>query len=120
MRSAKLRRFSVLSWRGSVFFPNRSEDIQVEHRLVTDHLPPMHDVWRNLQQASRTEDDALVADVETDVARDDINELLIGVLVGLRLVLRHELMQRHCRAGARKRLAHDAFADGLPRHVFPI
>src|SRR3954463_4138454 len=61
---------SVLSWRGSIFFPNRGEDIQVQHRLVTDYLSPMHDVWRNLQQASGAEDDALVADVETDVARD--------------------------------------------------
>ena len=75
---------------------------------------------RGLQQAAGAEDNALIADVETDVARDDINELLMGVLVRPRLVLRHELMQRHCRAGTGKRLAHYAFADGFPRHVFPI
>src|SRR5207253_1156400 len=72
---------SALSWRRCILLPHRSENIEIEDGLVADHLTPMHHVRRDLQQAARPEQNALVANVETDVPGQDVNELLVSVFM---------------------------------------
>src|SRR4051812_26186571 len=106
--------------RWGVFLPHRGEDVEVEHRLVADHLAPMHDIRRNLQKTAGTQHHAFFPDLEADPPREDVDDLLVAVGMRLRLVLRHELVQSNCRAVAGERLARDPFAHRFPWNVLPV
>src|SRR4051794_12572716 len=106
--------------RWGVFLPYRREDVEVEHRLVADHLAPVQDVWRNLQEAAGTQHDTLFADVEADPPGDDVDDLLVAVGMRIRFVLGHELVQRDGRAVAGERLARDPFAHRFPWNILPV
>src|SRR6478672_3312965 len=104
----------------SIFLPHRREDIEVQDRLVADHLPPVHHIRRNLQKPAWTEHHARVADVKANVTGENVDQLLIGVLVRFRFVLGHQLVQRERRSVSGECLAGDAFAHRLPRNLLPV
>src|SRR5580704_12407399 len=57
--------------------------------------------------------------MKSDVAGEDVNDLLVAVTVRTRLVVRHQPMQRQRSAFARKRLAFDARAHRRPGNGIP-
>src|SRR5262249_41504089 len=85
-----------------------------------DHLAPVHHVRRNLQKPPWTKHHAGVADVKANVTGENVDQLLIGVLVGSRLVPGHQLVQCDRRPVSRECLAGDAFAYPLPRTLLAV
>src|SRR5262249_35649894 len=111
---------SALLRSGRVFLAQRREDVEIEHRLLADHLAPMLDVGRNVQQAAGAKQVALPVHVEADLAGEDVDDLLVAVAVRPRLVAGHETVQRHGRAIAGEGLALDALAHRRPRNGAPV
>src|SRR4051794_12285218 len=103
-----------------IFWPLRREYIEIKHRLIADHLSPVHHVRRNNQQAARSEVLGFLTDVKADLPGENIDDLLVGMAVRPRFVSRHQAVQRQRRGTAGKRLALDAFADRCPRNAFPV
>src|SRR5690606_4151705 len=103
-----------------VFGTLRREHVEIQYRLVADHDAVMHHVGRHREQSARAEADALVADEEIDLALQDVDDLLVMVRMGARLVAGMQPMQRQGRTVAAERLALDARTHRLPLDLAPV
>src|SRR4051812_49861962 len=96
------------SRRSGVFRTSGGEDVEIERRAVADDFDVVHDVARNVREATRSEAHHLVTDMKIDKTFEDVDDLLVGMRVRLELMTRLKPVQGKGGAVARKCLALDA------------
>src|ERR1043165_2148484 len=111
---------SRLTWSWRVLGPLRRKHVEIQHRLVAQHLAPVRHASRDDHEAARAGLMLFVADIEHHPTLDDVGDLLVRMAVRPWLVPRRQAMQRDGRRRAGECLLLDALADLLPRNGAPV
>src|SRR6201999_4549565 len=90
------------SW--GILRPLGCKYVEVQNRFITQNFAPMRDAARDYHEPSGAEVRHLIPDMEAHPSFNDIRDLFVRMTVRLRVVPRHETVQRDCSTAAGERL----------------